>query len=80
MKLSELPVLKQVFNSGAQDRVFDGLLLLGPPVVLLVAVAGRSIVTVGIASGYILSFVLYVLFKTVIRRRSGAQRDRNALE
>lgn len=68
MKLGDLPVIEQVFESGAKDRVFDGLLLLGPIVIGTVAVFGRSILTVGIAVAYLGVFVLHVLENGLARR------------
>lgn len=61
MKLGTLPVIEQVFESGAKDRVFDGLLLIGPLVIVAIAVFGRSAITAGIAAAYLGAFVLHVL-------------------
>lgn len=61
MKLERLPVIRQVVDSGAEDRVFDGLVLAGPLVICLVAALGRSPVARGVAAGYVLVFVAHVL-------------------
>ena len=61
MRPSDFPVVAQVLESGAEDRVFDGLLLVGPLVILFIAVAGRSALTVGVAAVYLLAFVGHVL-------------------
>lgn len=61
MRISRLPFVEQVVESGADDRVFDGLLLAGPLVVLLIAVVGRSIFTQLLAAGYITVFLAHVL-------------------
>lgn len=63
MKPSDLPVVSVVFEAGAEDRVFDSLLLVGPLVIVLVAVLGRSLLTTGLAMGYIAVFVTYVLYR-----------------
>ena len=41
MKLGDLPIVSTVFEAGADDRVFDSLLLLGPLVIGLVIVLNR---------------------------------------
>lgn len=63
MNPENLPYVGAVFRFGARDRVLDSILLLGPVVVLVIAVLGRRPVT-GIVTGlYVLSFVGYVLYK-----------------
>lgn len=61
MKLKQLPVVAQVVESGAEDRVFDGLLFVGPIVLLVIALFGRSVITQGLAVGYVTVFVAHVL-------------------
>ncbi|WP_323676276.1 hypothetical protein [Halorubellus sp. PRR65] len=63
MRPSKLPVIESVFEAGADDRVFDSLLLLGPLVIVLVVVLGRSVVTEVLALGYIAVFVTYALYR-----------------
>ncbi|WP_222918637.1 hypothetical protein [Natrinema sp. SYSU A 869] len=65
MRPSELPLVGQVFESGAEDRVFDSLLLVGPVIILLIVAVGRSLLTTSIAVGYVLFFVAYVLYRGV---------------
>jgi len=60
-----LPVLGFVFDSGPEDRVFDALLLLGPAIIVLIVVVGRSLLTSGVAIGYLAAIVSYVLYKAV---------------
>ncbi|AFO56356.1 MULTISPECIES: hypothetical protein [Natrinema] len=62
MKLSELPIVEEVFESGANDRVFDSLLLIGPVLIVGIAIVGRSLLTTGIAIAYVLFFVAYVVY------------------
>jgi len=59
----DIPVLAAVLESGPDDRVFDGLLLLGPVVVTLIAVLGRSPVTELLAVLYVSTFVCYVAYR-----------------
>ena len=61
MRPHDLPVVRQVLASGADDRVLDALLLLGPVVILVLALLGRSPVTVAIAAAYLLAFLLHIV-------------------
>lgn len=65
MRLRNLPVVAPVFEWGADDRVFDSLLLLGPPLIVLIAVLGRSFATELLAVVYLVAFVGYVLYRGV---------------
>ncbi|ELZ20043.1 hypothetical protein [Natrinema limicola] len=66
MKIGDLPYVGDPLEEGAEDRVFDSLLLLGPVIVALIAVLGRSALTTGIAIAYLSSFVGYVLYRGVL--------------
>lgn len=63
MKLTHVPLVGSVVDSGADDRVFDALLLSGPLVLILIAIFGRTLVTTGLAGGYLVLFALYLLYK-----------------
>ncbi|OLZ40808.1 hypothetical protein A6E15_07300 [Natrinema saccharevitans] len=65
MRLADVPVVGDLLESGAEDRVFDSLLLVGPALILVIAVLGRSAVTIGLAAAYVLFFVAYVLYRGV---------------
>ncbi|ELY64473.1 hypothetical protein [Natrinema versiforme] len=65
MRVSELPIVGDLLESGAEDRVFDSLLLVGPLLILVIAVAGRSALTTGLAAAYVMFFVAYVLYRGV---------------
>lgn len=65
MNPEEIPFVGAVFRFGARDRVLDTILLLGPVVVLAFAVFGRNLLTTGITGLYILSFIGYVLYKSI---------------
>lgn len=65
MKSRDIPVVSAVFEAGADDRVFDSLLLTGPLVIGLIVVLGRSFVTEAIAIAYIAVFVGYTLYRAV---------------
>lgn len=63
MKLTRVPLVGSVVESGADDRVFDALLLSGPLVIMLIAIFGRTLVTTGLSGGYLVLFTLYLLYK-----------------
>jgi len=61
----DLPVVSVVFDAGADDRVFDSLLLVGPLIIALIVALGRSLVTEVVAIAYIAMFVGYTLYQWV---------------
>jgi hypothetical protein len=65
MRLRDLPVVSNVVDSGADDRVFDSLLLLGPVVIGVVALVGRSLFTEALAVTYLAAFVTYTLYRGI---------------
>jgi hypothetical protein len=67
MNLERVPLIGQVLESGADDRVLDGLLLSGPIVVVFIAALGRNLLTEAIAVTYLLVFVSYVAYSGVTR-------------
>lgn len=69
MRPDRWPVIGKVIEAGPDDRIFDGLLVVGPLIILLLAALGRSPLTMGIGATYIAAFVLYVLYRGV--RTSG---------
>lgn len=69
MNPADLPFVRQIRDWGPDDRVFDTLLLLGPIVVVLIATAGRNLVTEAVAVAYIAAFVGYVCSKALRDRK-----------
>ncbi|SEP95173.1 hypothetical protein [Natrinema salaciae] len=65
MKIGDIPVVGELLESGAEDRVFDSLLLVGPLLILFIAVVGRSVLTTGLAVTYVVFFVVYVLYRGI---------------
>jgi len=65
VKPGDLPVVSYVFEAGADNRVFDSLLLLGPLVIGVVVVLDRSLFTEALAAAYIAVFVACVLFRGI---------------
>jgi hypothetical protein len=65
VNVSDLPVVRQVLDSGARDRVYDSLVLAGLPVIVVIVVAGRSALTTGLAALYLALFVSYLAYQGV---------------
>jgi len=63
MTLRDVPVVGDLLEAGAEDRVFDVLLLGGPLLILVIAIVGRSPLTSGGAIIYLLSFSSYILYR-----------------
>lgn len=70
MNIDETPLLGPVLDAGADDRVFDGLLLAGPLLLCVLAAVGRTPITTVLAVGYLAVFVGYTLYKASGRRTS----------
>ncbi|WP_135664212.1 hypothetical protein [Halorhabdus rudnickae] len=64
MNVRDLPIVNIVCEYGAQDSVFDSLLLVGPVLVVLIATLGRSIVTELLALAYVAVFLITVLYRS----------------
>jgi hypothetical protein len=62
---TDLPLVSAVVDAGADDRIFDSLLLLGPLVVAVIVLLGRSMLTEVLAVAYIAVFVGYGLYRGV---------------
>ncbi|AOW79556.1 hypothetical protein HTSR_0356 [Halodesulfurarchaeum formicicum] len=60
MNPTAIPLVETVFEVGAQDRLFDGLLLIGPVLLVLIAAVGRTPLTMALAGGYIAAFLLHI--------------------
>lgn len=73
MNPENLPYVGAVFRFGANDRVFDSILLAGPAVILGMAVLGRRPITLLVAGLYVLSFVGYVIYKGIGRDTSDSK-------
>jgi hypothetical protein len=63
MRLRDLPVVSSVVEAGADDRVFDFLLLAGPLLIGAVVVLDRSLFTGALAVAYLAAFVTYTLYR-----------------
>lgn len=65
MKVRDIPVITYVFEAGADDRVFDSLLLVGPLIIGVIIVLERSLFTEALAVAYIAVFVAYTLHRGI---------------
>lgn len=65
MSLRDLPGVSSVLEAGADDRVFDSLLLIGPLLIGLIILLKRSVFTEGIVVAYIAVFVTYALYQGI---------------
>ncbi|MBZ6493987.1 hypothetical protein [Natrinema longum] len=65
MNVGDVPIVGELLEAGAEDRVFDSLLLIGPLLILVIALVGRSRLTTGLAAAYVGFFAAYVLFRGV---------------
>ncbi|AHZ22765.1 hypothetical protein E6P09_03425 [Haloferax mediterranei ATCC 33500] len=63
MNPSNVPIISHILESGAEDRVFDSLLLIGPLLIVIITVFHRSLVTELLATAYIVVFVTYILYQ-----------------
>ncbi|QLG50310.1 hypothetical protein [Natrinema halophilum] len=63
MSLDDLPIVDDPLEAGAEDRVFDSLLLVGPLLILFIAIAGRSPLTTGGAIAYCWFFISYIIYR-----------------
>ena len=70
MNPENFPYVGAVFRFGANDRVLDSILLLGPVVILVLVIFGRTAFTTILTASYIFAFTGYVIYNG-LRRQSG---------
>lgn len=58
-----LPLIRFLNEAGPDDRVFDGMLLAGPIIIVIIAIVGRTNLTSGLVWLYIIAIFGYVLYK-----------------
>lgn len=63
MRANTSPLIRPILAAGPGDRVFDILLLVGPLLIILIAILGRNLLSVTIAAAYIATFVGYIVYK-----------------
>jgi hypothetical protein len=65
LKPEDLPLVGALYQFAGRDRGYNALILCGPLLIAVLALLGRSPVTVALAAGYVSAFVLYTLWKSV---------------
>lgn len=63
MRLTDIPVVQWIHDTGPDDRVFDTLLLGGPVLIGLLALAGRTPLATAIVVSYLGVFCGYTAYK-----------------
>lgn len=63
MRLDSIPVLGPLFGAGADDHVFDLLLLSGPLIICVIGFLHRSFVSFVLALSYAAGFVAYIGYR-----------------
>ena len=69
MTPTEWPLLRAVRNAGTDDPVFQGLLLAGPVVIVLIIMLGRSPISTVLAGSYLAVLVGNTLRNGIVGRR-----------
>jgi len=67
MRLEEIPVIGPLLAAGADDRVFDALLVLGPVIIIAIALLGRNLASIILAASYTAGFSVYIGYKGIRR-------------
>lgn len=62
MNPENLPFVGELLRAGTDDVLFDAWLLLGPVVLVCIALAGRTRLTTALAGSYVVFLLLYVLY------------------
>ena len=65
MRLEQIPVIGPLLAAGADDAVFDALLILGPIVIITITLLGRTLPSVLLAVAYTCGFMGYIGYKGV---------------
>jgi hypothetical protein len=65
MRLQEIPFVGPLLAAGADDRVFDAFLVLGPVAILVITLLGRTMVSSAIAVAYTVGFLGYIAYKSL---------------
>lgn len=60
------PFFQFATRFGVEDRILAVFMLAGPPVILTLALVGRTAITTVIATAYVGLFVLYIASKGVV--------------
>lgn len=67
MNPDQIPYVRFVTRFGVEDRVLAAFMIVGPLVILTLALLGRAMITTAVATGYVVLFVLYIASKGIAR-------------
>jgi hypothetical protein len=62
VNLLDLPVVRHVVETGADDRVYDTAMVVGVLLLAVVAVLGRTTVTEALVVAYLVAFTGYIVY------------------
>lgn len=65
MQLEDIPVIGSLLAAGADDHVFDALLVLGPVVIIAITLLGRNLASITLAVAYTVGFIVYIGYKGI---------------
>jgi len=67
MQLEDIPVIGSLLAAGADDHVFDALLVLGPVIIIAITLLGRTRASITLAVAYTVGFSVYIGYKGIRR-------------
>lgn len=67
MNPDQIPYVRFVTRFGVEDHVLATFMIVGPLVLLTLALLGRTMITTTVATGYVVLFVLYIASKGIPR-------------
>ncbi len=65
MRIEAIPVIGSLLAAGADDHVFDALLVVGPVIIIVITLLGRTPISVTLAIAYTGGFVGYIGYKGI---------------
>jgi len=66
MRIEKVPFIGPLFTAGADDPVFDTLLIRGPAVIIAVTILGRTLPSTLLAVAYTGGFFGYIAYKGLV--------------
>lgn len=67
MTPDSLPLIAWLSEASPGDPIFDSLMILGPILLLVVAIVGRTTATNFLVGIYVASFFVYVIYNGIAR-------------
>lgn len=63
MRIEAIPFVGSLLAAGADDHVFDALLVAGPIIIIIIAFLGRTPISAALAITYTGGFIGYIGYK-----------------